>query len=117
MPPPTVAGVAPIPAKNAELAAFFDDRRQGRAGAVAAEQGVSRDQGRGLRQMGRISATTQSLAARELGRRHAAELQQRFDRATALARRPAELRPVPLPRTRARKRSSRTATTAMCSTR
>jgi uncharacterized protein (DUF885 family) len=80
VPPPTVE-VSIIPAKNAELAAFFDQANE----AELALSPITKSY-RGIRDQdyGRWDPFTDehALAVRELGRRLAADLQQRFDRAT-----------------------------------
>ncbi len=79
VPPPTVA-VSTIPEKNSELAAFFE----GADKAELAMSPLSKAQ-RGIKDAdyGKWDQFTDehSLAMRELGRRNAAELQRRFDRA------------------------------------
>ncbi len=80
VPPPTVP-VSVVPAKNAELAAFFDDVDE----AELAMSPVSKAY-RGIKDedYGEWDEYTDeaALAERELGRRQAAELQRRFQRAT-----------------------------------
>ena len=80
IPPPTVP-VSVVPAKNAELAAFFDQVDK----AELAMSPISKAY-RGIKDgdYGKWDQFTDeaALAERELGRRQAAELQRRFNRAT-----------------------------------
>ena len=80
VPPPTVP-VSVIPARNAELAAFFDEVDK----AELAMSPLSKAY-RGIKDAdyGKWDEFTDeaALAERELGRRQAAELQRRFDRVT-----------------------------------
>ena len=80
VPPPTVE-VSTIPAKNPELAAFFDQANE----AELALSPITKSY-RGIRDQdySRLDPFTDehALAVRELGRRLAADLEQRFDRAT-----------------------------------
>ncbi|MBA3512515.1 DUF885 family protein [Sphingomonas sp.] len=80
VPPPTVE-VATVPAKNAELAAFFDqvDKAELAMSPISKSYRAIKDQDYGKWDQ---FTDASSLAQRELGRRHAAELQARFDRAT-----------------------------------
>ncbi|MBA2466220.1 MAG: DUF885 domain-containing protein [Sphingomonas sp.] len=78
VPPPTVA-VAAIPEKNAELAAFFEsvDKAELAMSPLSKAYRAIKDDDYGKWDQ---NTDEQSLAAREQGRRFAAELQQRFDR-------------------------------------
>jgi uncharacterized protein (DUF885 family) len=78
VPPPTVP-VSTIPAKNAELAAFFetvDKAELAMSPLSKAYRGIRDEDYDDWDQ----NSDEQALAAREQGRRFAAELQQRFDR-------------------------------------
>jgi uncharacterized protein (DUF885 family) len=80
VPPPTME-VSTIPAKNAELAAFFDQANE----AELALSPITKSY-RGIRDQDYSRwdpfSDEHALAVRELGRRLAADLQRRFDRAT-----------------------------------
>ena len=78
--PQTVMAPA-VPAKNAELAAFFDqvDKAELALSPISKSYRAIKDE-----DYGRWDSATDAaaLAARELGRRNVAELQRRFDRAS-----------------------------------
>ncbi len=80
VPPPTVE-VSTIPAKNAELAAFFD---QANDAELALSPNTKSYRGIRDQDYARLDPFTDehALAVRELGRRLAADLERRFDRAT-----------------------------------
>jgi hypothetical protein len=102
--------------KNVELARFFEAYDQAQLDLSPQSKTF-----RGIKDedYGRWSDFTDeaALAQRNLDVTTLANLRSRFDRAPALARRPAQLRPVREHGRTAAARSSRTATTATSSTR